>query len=316
MLTRHEQEYLAWLAAGAPAGKIVELGCFLGCSTAALLAGLAHRDRRAGVIDRHAHVITYDSFVMPHGGGGRWAPHVREGDWFADLFEANVAPYAIVKGERRLHVRHGWLPEDARGAAARSLYAEQDRIDVLFVDLAKVWGVHTTIADAFLPFVPVGGVLVQQDFKSWLPWLFLHMWQMRGQFEPVHDVPGGTVGFVRRAGASGEELWTPSSFPRGRFDEIWDDVERSWSGFGSGQAALHAALARGRHAIMLDRPAHGVECFERVAACRRAALDRPELEAWRGAFEGIWADALVTMRRGLVKVRAAGEIIERAARIV
>jgi hypothetical protein len=315
MLTRDERDYLLWLAQTAPAGRIVELGCFLGCSTAALLTGLAERDHALGVVDPRASVTTYDSFIMPHGGGGRWAPDVREGEWFADLFEANVAPYASAGGQRRLHVRHGWLPDDGAAGRGHELYPEQAPIDVLFVDIAKVWGVHNTVLNTFAPLVPVGGVLVQQDFKSWLPWLFLHMWQLRGQFEPAHDVPGGTVGFVRRDAGSPEPLWTSATFPGARFDEIWDAVEASWTGFGSGQVSLHAAMARGRHAITLGRHDHGVACFEGAGRAHAAFIMRPELALFRSALDGIWADGLATMLRALVKAGAANALIERASRI-
>lgn len=327
MLTRDEREYLAWVGANAPGGRVIELGCFLGCSTAALLAGLAERDRAARRVDPGAQVITHDSFVMPHGGGAHWAPGLREGDWFGDLFEANVAPYANAvprtegdPGPRRLLVRHGWLPEYATAAQSVELYPEQRPVDVVFVDLAKVWGVHNTVIDTFASFLPVGGVLVQQDFKSWLAWLFLHMWQLREQFEPVHDVPGGTVGFVRRSmPPSGERLgaglWTGESFPRERFDEIWDGIEASWSGFGSGQTSVHAALARGRHAVMIGRHDHGVACFERAAAVRALLGARPEFEPWRGALDGIWTDALAMLLRGLAKAGAPVEVVERARRI-
>jgi len=315
MLTRDERDYLAWVAAAAPNGRIVELGCFLGCSTVSLLAGLNQRDRRRDAVDHQARLSTYDSFVMPHGGGGRWAPGVREGEWFGDLFDANVAPHIVAANPRRLHVRHGWLPDDGALGLAHQIYPEQHPIDVLFVDLAKVWGVHNTVMHAFGSFVPVGGVLVQQDFKSWLPWLFLHMWQLRDHFEPVHDVPGGTIGFVRRSNTHSEALWTQQSFPCQRFDEVWDAVEASWKGFGSGQAALHAAMARGRHAIMIGRAEHGVECFERANAQRRTVFNRPELDPWRTPFDGIWADALVTMRRGLIKAGSNSTAVERAAKV-
>ncbi len=315
MLTRDERKYLAWVGAQSPTGRIAELGCFLGCSTTALLAGLAERDRRRGEVDPQARVITYDSFVMPHGGGRHWAPGVQEGEWFADIFEANVAPYACAGGQRRLSVRHGWIAEYASLESSRELYAEQEPIDALFIDIAKVWGVHNTLLNAFLSFLPVGAVVMQQDFKSWLPWLFLHMWQLRGQFEPAHDVPGGTVGFVRRSATEPEALWTASSFPSGRFDEVWNGVESSWRGFGTGQTAIHALLARGRHAISIGRHDHGVECFELAAADRLSLCARADFEPCRPVFESTWTDALVAMNRGLVKARAAAPVVERAARV-
>jgi hypothetical protein len=316
MLTGDERDYLMWIAATSQGGRIVELGCFLGCSTAALLTGLRERDSRLGQVDPQARVITYDSFVMPHGGGGRWAPGVNEGEWFGDLFEKNIAPLTADGPAARLQVHHGWLPESVPESLGASVYPEQDAIDVLFVDLAKTWGVHTTVLNVFLPLLGAGGMMVQQDFKSWLPWQYLHMWQLRDQLEPVHDVPGGSVGFIRtRAPGGAQDCWTASAFPAERFDEVWDQVEASWRGFGSGQAGLHATLARGRHAIMVGRHDHGVECFERVAATWRGVLDRPGLAPWRDAFAGIWSDALATMRRGLVKARAGTPSIDRAAAI-
>ena len=60
MLVARELNYLYWLASTLKGtGEIVELGCFLGGSTAALVAGVRHNPR----VD--SKILTYDAFEIP-----------------------------------------------------------------------------------------------------------------------------------------------------------------------------------------------------------------------------------------------------------
>ena len=90
MLTPRELNYLRWLASSLPGeGRIVELGCFLGGSTAALLDG---RRANAGLSDP---VLTYDAFniegkVTPDLGAWLESCGVTPGRSFRPRFDALV----------------------------------------------------------------------------------------------------------------------------------------------------------------------------------------------------------------------------------
>lgn len=257
MLLRRELDYLHWLAGEtAPLGRVVELGCFLGGSTAALLAGLNESNAR------NPSVIAYDSFQAPGQEAFKVAP---------ELVGFGLTPNAsFLDLYRKLHqdrieaitLRQGMIPEHACGDLAACLYPEQDAIGLLFIDIAKVWGVHISVLNAFAHHIEPGGIVVQQDFGDFrTPWLILHMWQLRDAFEPFHRIAGTSSYSFKRTTTYPLDLSLLSPDARSIGDATWVDIASYWqsrfevnedaSGWIAGYRAAHAIHA-GRFTDAID----------------------------------------------------------------
>ncbi len=251
MLVPRELNYLRWLAGDLRgSGRVVELGCFLGGSTAALLNGMRANDRV------RTPLLTYDAFTLPDDQSAdmlAWLDScgVRPGESFRATFDRMCDAH-----KAEIIVREMWLPEMIASDNEAHIYPEQAEIELLFVDAAKTWGVHTTIMRTFSRHLHEGATLVQQDFMDlqW-PWIPLHMWQLRGAFEPLdvlHGTP--TVSFRQVADPARElsNLWTPEDLEtREHRCEAWARVIDYWSSLiGAdaatalhGHAAFHAMMA-------------------------------------------------------------------------
>src|SRR5262249_55458191 len=160
MLSKSERRLLYSLARDYASGDaaIVDAGCFLGGSTAALLAGVRDRTEPwAGPA-----VASYDLFQVEAYTIEKFFADdelVRGGDSFRDRFDANVAkfdvPHVVREGDI---VEIGW---------------SGDPIDLLFLDVLKTWEVNDAVLRDFFPcLVPGRSVIVHQDYGSgWLPWI-------------------------------------------------------------------------------------------------------------------------------------------------
>lgn len=255
MLTRRELDYLHWLAGEMRGfGRVVELGSFLGGSTAAIVKGL----RDSGGVDRP--VLVYDAFVAPDESAFAAAPELagfglEPGRSFRPFFDRLHTSRA---GD--IVIREGFLPA---GEPDASIYPESEPIGLLFVDIAKMWGVHLTVQVVFGRRVAPGGTLVQQDFGDFrVPWLVIHMWRLRELFTPVHRV-GATSTFafersrVDAVDAFGELDRDAAAAP----DELWPEIAAYWSrvlpadedaeGWLAGYRAAHAVHAK-RWDIAID----------------------------------------------------------------
>lgn len=298
MLVPAEVDYLHYLAASCRGeGRIVELGCCLGGSTAALHAG-ALAGRR-GAARGHAPllpIITHDAFVAPtHAAGtkagGFAAMGIRPGENF-------LPRYAELHSLRLkdLTVRPGFIPDDADAAACRTLYPEQDPVELLFVDVAKTWGVHLTVLRAFASHLVPGGHLVQQDFKDpYVPWIPLHMWQLRSVFEPVHNIhAGATVTFRCRGNPEPAlaGLWRAADLADpARREAAWHEAESYWAAALSPEAALITLWHRAWHELHANNPARAafwLAEFVRRFTPERAAPGPARLAGrWRMVLDGV-----------------------------
>ena len=188
MLSKAERRLLYSLARdyASGGGAIVDAGCFLGGSTAALLAGVRDRsEARAGPVE------TYDLFkieeftVQKFFAGDRSA---RVGESFRPRFEAHVArfdaPHVVHEGDI---TEVGW---------------SGGPIDVLFLDLLKSWEINDAVLRDFFPsLVPGRSVIVHQDY-GWgdTPWIPISVELMRGSLVLVDWMEWGShVFFVERA---------------------------------------------------------------------------------------------------------------------
>jgi hypothetical protein len=185
MLAPQEQALLYSLARdyASGAGAIVDAGCFLGGSSAALLAGLRDRaERWTGwpVVSYDLFLVedyTLDSFFADR-------DDVTVGDSFRRLYDENVACYGV---PHEVHegdiVAEGW----AGGA-----------IEVLFLDVLKSWGINDAVHRAFFPsLIPGRSVLVHQDYAyGMVPWLHITVELMRPSLRLVDEVPYASQVFL------------------------------------------------------------------------------------------------------------------------
>jgi predicted O-methyltransferase YrrM len=267
MLTKQEVNYLYWLGrdVASGAGRIVELGCFLGGSTNALAAGL----REGGRVETP--MIVYDSFETD-GFTATFGDHPYEvGESFRPLFEVHTSRFAD-----RIAAREMLLPSDIQRCDASAVYPEAEPIELLFVDAAKSRGIHACVMHVFgRQLIPGTSLVVQQDFKfpaSW--WLAVDMWVLRDVFEPVHDVEGScTLTFRCTRALTDDDLERLTRTPWGdaaAMERVWEDVV-SYLRAAAGEHAGCAALAQ------------AASCFERCGRAKRAS-------AWRSrAVEAISA---------------------------
>ena len=164
MLSHRELQLLYWLSRfhANGSGRIVDAGCFLGGSTAALASGLAARDD--GPWDKT--IATYDLFrveayTLQTFTKSFTSPTI--GASFRSDFDANIAPWSK-------HV------EVHEGDAAACRWSGEP-IEILFLDLVKTWGLNDFVLDQFLPrLVPGHSIIIQQDYLwGFSPWIHITM---------------------------------------------------------------------------------------------------------------------------------------------
>jgi hypothetical protein len=164
MLSKTERKLLYTLARDYASGEgaIVDAGCFLGGSTAALLAGV--RDR--GDAWTGPPVTSYDLFEVEQYTLPKFFaddPKMRAGDSFRPRFDANVSGFTV--------------PHEVREGDIVELGWRGGPIDVLFLDVLKSVEINDAVLREFFPsLVPGRSVIVQQDY-GWggMPWIPIGM---------------------------------------------------------------------------------------------------------------------------------------------
>jgi hypothetical protein len=168
MLSKVERRLLYGLARdyAADDAAIVDAGCFLGGSTAALLAGV--RDRTVSWAGPP--VASYDLFRVETYTMRKFFrddPSIEVGASFRDRFDAKVArfdvPHVVHEGDI---TRIGW---------------DGGPIDVLFLDVLKSWEINDAVLRDFFPaLVPGRSVIVHQDYAGgYMPWIAITVEVMR-----------------------------------------------------------------------------------------------------------------------------------------
>jgi hypothetical protein len=181
MLSKSERKLLYGLARDYAEGDaaIVDAGCFLGGSTAALLAGV--RDR--GETWTGPPVASYDLFEVETYTLRKFFgddPSVRVGDSFRQRFDAHVArfdvPHVVHEGDI---MEVGWSGEP---------------IDVLFLDVLKSWEINDAVLRDFFPsLVPGRSVIVHQDYAGgYMPWIPITVELMQDSLVLVDWMEWGT----------------------------------------------------------------------------------------------------------------------------
>jgi hypothetical protein len=185
MLSRQELALLYWLARDYATGRgaIVDAGCFLGGSSAALLAGV--RDRPEPWTGPP--VYSYDRFIVEaYTLETYFSGHddVREGGSFRRFYDENVAGYGV--------------PHEVRDGDITAIGWHGDPIEVLFLDVLKAWEINDSVARDFFPsLIPGRSVIVHQDYAyGFVPWLHITVELMRDSLRLLDDVPYATQMFI------------------------------------------------------------------------------------------------------------------------
>lgn len=183
MLSREEQQLYYWLTSTwtQDIGCIVDLGCFVGGSTARLAVGQAETSKQNWI---HA----YDHFQAD------------ERAKAAFLYRNGIPEF---KGESTY-----WLARELlttwddhvtlhRGDIRDKTW-DSGNIELLVIDAAKSDDSIDHIAETFFPhLIPGQSLVIQQDYYHWrLPWIPAQMQRMNNWFKPVAYCPNDTVVFL------------------------------------------------------------------------------------------------------------------------
>lgn len=220
MLAQREQKLYYWLTSHwtQDIGAVVDLGCFVGGSTARLADG--HID--AGKIHW---VHAYDRFKADE----RTKTH--------ELYRKGIAPFEGVDIY--------WLARDLlepwedrvtlhRGDIMTKTW-DGSPIELLVMDAAKSTETTDGIAERFFPhLIPGQSLVVQQDYFHWrLPWIPVQMQLMKDWFRPVAFCPDDTVIFqnIRKVDDEALEVGRVSNLDDNAFVDCLTEVQplaRSW----------------------------------------------------------------------------------------
>jgi hypothetical protein len=188
MLSKDERRVLYGLARdyARDDAAIVDAGCFLGGSTAALLAGVRDRtDPWNGPPVASYDLFRVEAYTMQK--FFRDDAEAQVGASFRERFDANVArfdvPHVVHEGDI---TRIGW---------------DGGPIDVLFLDVLKSWEINDAVLRDFFPaLVPGRSVIVHQDYAGgYMPWIAITVELMRDSLLLLDWMEWGThVYFVER----------------------------------------------------------------------------------------------------------------------
>ncbi|EIC22589.1 class I SAM-dependent methyltransferase [Thiorhodovibrio frisius] len=184
MLTVEECRMLAYLTANIyNGGEIVELGSFLGGSTAHLASGLSLKK----IPSSSPLIKSYDFFEMQEKDKTKYTEKY-------DLISFDgTNTLEIVK---EMLGSHASYVEFFKGDILDSAY-EKKQISILFNDAAKSYELNEHIINTFFPKLEPGSVLIQQDYLHYTnPWVIASMELMEEYFHLVSWTEYNSVLFV------------------------------------------------------------------------------------------------------------------------
>jgi hypothetical protein len=215
MTAMTERAYFKWHAQEelTGAGAIVDLGCWLGSTTASMAMGLSANPRRSV---KKTMIHAFDQFVWErpmdfHAPPTRLGPY-EPGDSFRPEFELVVSRW-----RSRIAVHEGDLLQE---------HWDGGPVELLLVDAMKSWDLATHIVRDFYPAVlPSCGYLIHQDFSHcFTPWIPLTSYRLLEYLEPVKDVPRSEslVFRVKQALPPSALVIDRSSFDEAEIDQAFD----------------------------------------------------------------------------------------------
>lgn len=232
MLSHRELQLLHWLpryhAVGS--GRIVDAGCFLGGSTAALASGLAARTDAPW----EKTIATYDLFRVE----AYTLRNFREsfsnptvGASFRADFDANIAPWS-----KHVEVFEG---------DATATHWSGEPIEILFLDVVKTWRLNDFVLEQFLPCLTPGhSIIIQQDYL-WVGahWIHITMELLAPSVTILDSMPCSVVYMLtapvpnQLIGVKLREMLTPEE----QLD-LMDQAVNRWQGAERGMVELARVL--------------------------------------------------------------------------
>jgi hypothetical protein len=201
------------------AGKIVDLGCWLGGSTLALARGVAENPQQSRKTRRRP-IDAFDRFI--------WE------DWMTPIGRMLDVPKQYAPGDDYLEDVEAVLRSHEGMVRFRrqELLEEpdfRDLIEFLFIDAMRSWPLANAIQRTFFPrLIPERSLIVQQDFGYHHPIVataHVLMWRLRDAFEPVYHVPDScSVVFFHRRPLIRRVLQSldPETITVDEVHEIWE----------------------------------------------------------------------------------------------
>ena len=183
MLAPEEQQFYFWATSEwmQDKGAVVDLGCFVGGSTARLAAGhqlaghkgLIHAYDRFGANEAVKEYILYAQGIAPF-----------KGNKTLDLAIDLLTPWT-----ERISLHPGQIEDQIW---------EDGPIEILVLDASKTIPNMDAMTRTFFPsLIPGRALVVQQDYLFWrLPWIAIQMELLADYFTPVACVPEHTIVFM------------------------------------------------------------------------------------------------------------------------
>lgn len=212
LTTAPERQYYFHIAANRVDGRgaVIDLGSWLGSTTAWLAQGLAANSSEAV---RHTTIEAYDLFTWSSDYDA-FSPRgfrFSHGESFLPLFRANVRPWL-----KQIRIHEGDLAQ----------VTWKGPVELILNDAAKSWRLAERIWLQFVTQLVEGGFLIEQDFKHhYCPWLHLVHFRFRQHFTLDHDVAGGaTTAFRLKQSIRHEDVapaFSPKSYDADECDEAF-----------------------------------------------------------------------------------------------
>ncbi len=279
MLSLRERQLLYWLARHhvTGVGRIVDGGCFLGGSTAALASGLA--DRGDGRWKKT--IATYDLFRVEDytlAQFGHCFPNSKIGSSFRPVFDRNIARW-----NQHVEVREGdafqwgWSGEP---------------IEVLFLDFVKSWRLNDLVLEQFLPcLIPGHSVIIQQDYLwGFGPWIHLTMEMLDPCVKMLDFMPYATVAYLLTeelpADAIGAKI--RESLSNERKLALMDQAVERWQGEDRGLVELARILLKAETQDLAPLRSELAEIIARYAGMPRVESCAPSVAGYLNDESRSW----------------------------
>jgi hypothetical protein len=214
MISAEERRYLYWLGSEVWSGEghVVEMGPWLGGSTACLAAGM-----RASGRETQMRLHAIDNFVWRAFMAERAPLGLGDGASFRAHFEANLARFSDLVVVTEASLPDEEVPTDPLASAIRDApppderlvrWSRSEPVEILFVDGAKSWTAMVHLLRELGPsLLPSRALLVCQDYKYWgAYWVPLALELLREHLELVHVLERNTVAFRVREQLPAEAL--------------------------------------------------------------------------------------------------------------
>lgn len=258
---------------------IIDLGAFLGGSSYALASGSSIHGEHSPQI--HA----YDAFQVTKSQTVTKLVPGQVGDSYLEQYCANLHAFL-----HRLTTHVGFIPPRITDEKTiNDLYSDDREVGVLFIDCAKEWGVHHTIWNVFGSRLVPGSIVVQQDFRTILLYIAIHMYQLRESIIPVHFVEGGTVGFEvqsKVAQSMIDQLWTREQVIEQGYLKVVDRIAQWFDAVGSELLSPWIWLSAAADCVLHGDQEFIEVCIQRAKAglgeLARSCDNPTQRETWNG----------------------------------